>query len=72
MAQGLQVSVDGQALPPMSAFALAPAKTDVKSPTGGGASADKPDPFERWGVFVNGDIDVGKQSTVGTQTGFKP
>ena len=69
--QALRVSVDGQAMPPLSALALAPASKNGKAPTGSGASADKPDPFERWGVFVNGDIDIGKQSTVGTQTGFK-
>ena len=69
--QALRVSVEGQALPPLSALALAPASKERKSPTGGGASADKPDPFERWGMFVNGDIDIGKQSAVGTQTGFK-
>ena len=69
--QALRISFDGQALPPLSAFALTPVKKDGKSPTGGGASADTPDPFERWGVFLNGDIDIGKQSTVGTQTGFK-
>ena len=81
--QGLRVSFDGRALPPMSALALAPTGKDGKPQigagdgkdsrpqTGGGAAADKPDPFERWGVFINGDINVGRQSPVDTQTGFK-
>ena len=69
--QGLKLSLDGQALPSTSAFALAPMDKDGKPLRGGGAAADKPDPFERWGVFINGDVDIGKQSTVGDQTGFK-
>jgi len=69
--EALRVSVDGQTLPSLNALTLAPASKDGKNQSGGGASADKPDPFERWGFFINGDIDIGKQSTVGTQTGFK-
>ena len=69
--QGLKVSVDGQALPPMSAFALAPTTKDgnAVAEKGGGASADR-DPFEKWGFFVQGDVDLGKQSGTTTQTGF--
>ncbi len=69
--QGLKVSIDGQALPPMSAFALAPTAKDGKPvpQTGGGASAE-PDPFERWGGFVQGDLDIGKVAGSSTQTGF--
>ena len=44
---------------------------DGPSPTGGGASADSSDAFERWSVFVNGNVDIGRQSTVDDQTGFK-
>ena len=70
--QNLRVSLDGQSMPSLSAFALANDK-DGKAPVGGGAAAD--DPFARWGVFVNGDVSIGKQSTVqspgATQTGFK-
>lgn len=80
--QGLKVSFDGQALPPLESFALAPAaKADKRSTggaagadaiKGGGAAADNPaDPFARWGGFISGDIDIGKQSAVDTQTGFK-
>lgn len=57
-----KVGFDGQALQVSFGGAL---------PTGGGASADKGDPFERWGVFLNADVDVAHQDTVGTQLGFK-
>lgn len=67
----LRLSVDGRALPPMSAFALAVLDKDGKPQRGGGASADPADAFDRWGAFVNGDVNVGRQSTVDTQTGFK-
>ncbi len=81
--QGLRVSYDGQSLPPLSAFALAPLDQEGKPrlgagegtagrpQTGGGGAADTPDAFERWSVFVNGNIDIGRQSTVEDQTGFK-
>ncbi|MCC6195593.1 MAG: autotransporter domain-containing protein [Burkholderiales bacterium] len=64
--QGLQVNVGGQALP-VSAFALAPA-ADGKPPAGGGAAAD--DPFARWGLFVQGVIDVGKADATNAQPAF--
>lgn len=67
----LRVSVDGRPLPPMSAFALAKLDKNGKPQRGGGASADKSDPFDRWGGFVNGDINIGRQSAVDTQTGFR-
>ena len=69
--EGLRVSIDGQSLPPLSAFALASTGPDGKPARGGGAAADPPDAFERWGVFINGDLDVGRQSPVDTQGGFK-
>ncbi|MEO8133966.1 MAG: autotransporter domain-containing protein [Betaproteobacteria bacterium] len=67
--QGLKLSVGRQALP-FSAFALAPLDKNGKPvpQTGGGASAD--DPFERLGAFVNGDVELGKQSATGQQSGF--
>jgi uncharacterized protein YhjY with autotransporter beta-barrel domain len=80
--QALRVSVDGRALPPLGGGARAPPTKDGKPQppggdangpqTGGGAAADKPgDAFARWGAFVNGDIDVGRQSATDTQSGFK-
>jgi uncharacterized protein YhjY with autotransporter beta-barrel domain len=80
--QALRVSVDGRALPPLGALALAPVTKDGKPQppggdanapqTGGGAAADKPaDAFARWGAFINGDVDIGRQSAVDTQSGFK-
>jgi len=73
IAEGFRVSYDGRSLPPMSALALVPLDKDGKPQrqTGAGASADRPDSFERWGVFVNGDVDVGRQTVTETQTGFK-
>ena len=69
--EGLKVSYNGQALPSMGAFALAPTDKDGKPipQKGGGASADQ-DPFERYGVFVVGDLDIGKVSGAGIQSGF--
>ena len=61
----LRTTINGQVMPTSKAVSSA------ANHTGGGASADKPDSFERWGVFINGDFDDGRQSTVGTQTGFK-
>ena len=70
--QALKVSVDGRALPPLGAFALAPVSDrDGRPARGGGASADPPNAFERWGFYVNGDIDIGRQSAVDTQSAFK-
>ena len=57
-----KVGFDGQVLQVSAGSAL---------PSGGGASADKPDSFERWGVFLNADFDVARQATVATQLGFK-
>jgi len=79
VAQALRVSIGGQALLPSGAPTLAATDRDAKAATGaanaamrgGGAAADAPDPFGRWGVFVNGDIDIGKQSAVDTQAAFK-
>lgn len=67
--QGLGVSVNGQALPPMSAFTVVPAgKEPVAAPSGGGAAAD--DPFARWGFFVQGVIDIGKADATSLTPGF--
>ena len=66
--EALRVRVAGQALPPLSAFALAPLDKNGKPQRGGGAAAD--DPFERLGAFVNGDLEFGKQSRNGAQNGF--
>jgi outer membrane autotransporter protein len=38
--------------------------------TGGGASADDNDQFERLGVFVNGNIDFGSKSKTANEDGF--
>jgi uncharacterized protein YhjY with autotransporter beta-barrel domain len=51
--------------------ALALLDKDGKPQSGGGASADSADSFDRWGFFINGDINIGRQSAVDTQTGFK-
>ncbi|MEP7085534.1 MAG: autotransporter domain-containing protein, partial [Betaproteobacteria bacterium] len=66
----LRVSVAGRPLPAFSAFALAPVDKDGKPipQRGGGAAAD--DPFERIGFFVNGDVEIGKQSATGVQNGY--
>ena len=66
----LRVSVAGRTLPAFSAFALAPLDKDGKPipQKGGGAAAD--DPFERIGFFVNGDVEIGKQSATGVQNGY--
>ena len=71
VAGDVRVSVAGQALPMLSALMLAPASNDPRAVRGGSASADSPDTFERLGLFVNGDVDVGRQSTVDAQPGFK-
>src|SRR5439155_18202842 len=64
----LRVSVNGQML--SATKALTPA-SDLTQQTGSGASPDKPDGVAHWGVFLNGDIETGRQSTVDAQTGFK-
>jgi outer membrane lipase/esterase len=58
-----------QASPSVDALAAAP--DDRKPQTGGGAAADKPDAFPRWGAFVNGNVEIGRQSTTDAQLGFK-
>jgi outer membrane autotransporter protein len=63
--EALRVSVDGRALPSLGSFALAPAEK------GGGAAADSADAFSRWSAFVNGDVNIGRQSAFDDQTGFK-
>jgi outer membrane autotransporter protein len=71
IAQGLRLSYNGRPLPPLTAFALAPTASNGAEgqPTGGGASADQ-DPFERFGLFVQGDVDIGKAAASGNQSGF--
>ena len=68
--EALRVSVAGQSLPSVSAFALAPLDKNGKPvpQRGGGAAAD--DPFERLGFFVNGDVEIGRQSATGAQNGY--
>jgi uncharacterized protein YhjY with autotransporter beta-barrel domain len=69
----LRVIVGGRPLPSWSAFAVAPVDKNGKASApqrGGGAAADQ-DPFERLGVFVNGDVEIGKQSSTGTQKGYE-
>jgi outer membrane lipase/esterase len=67
-----KVSLNGQLVPLGRVRAPVSNGADGSSlEGGGGASADKPDSFERWGAFINGNFDIAKQSTVGTQTGFK-
>jgi outer membrane lipase/esterase len=63
------IGVATQALP--SGDALAAASDARKPDTGGGAAADKPDSFPRWGAFVNGNVEIGRQSTTDAQAGFK-
>ena len=68
--QGLKVSVDGQALPPLAALGLA-ANADLAAPTaptGGGAAADS-ELLERWGVFAQGDIDITRSDPTAGQAG---
>jgi uncharacterized protein with beta-barrel porin domain len=50
--QGLKVSLDGRALPPLAALGLTPPADGAPpaAPTGGGATADG-ELLERWGVF---------------------
>jgi outer membrane autotransporter protein len=66
----LRVRVAGQSLPSLSAFALAPLDKNGRPvpQKGGGAAAD--DPFERLGIFVNGDVEIGRQSRTNVQTGY--
>jgi outer membrane autotransporter protein len=65
--EALRVSVAGKSLPPWSAFAIQ--SKDGKPPKGGGAAADA-DPFERFGFFINGDVEIGRQSATGVQSGY--
>ena len=72
VAQALKVGIDGRTLPLFSALALASDSDHDGTPvTAGGASADRPDPFARWGVYANGQVDIGRQSAVDTQSAFK-
>ena len=61
-----RVSVNGNFLP--SASTAGAHGVAGSQETGGGASAD---PFERWGVFINGDFDRARQSTTDEFIGFK-
>ena len=70
VAEGLRVSYDGKPMPSLNSFGSI-ATEDGKVQSGGGASADKLSQVERWGVYINGDVDVGRQSAIDTQTGFK-
>lgn len=68
--QGLKLSLDGQALPPLAALGSAPPTDRATSivPTGGGAAADG-ELLERWGVFAQGEIDVTEVDPTGSQAG---
>lgn len=60
------VKVSAQGLPlPIDQFASAFKKKELSQ--GRGASADE---FERWGVFINGDVEFGRQTPLGGQ-GFE-
>ncbi len=64
-----KIGANDHALPSPDALATG---SDARKPeTGGGAAADKPDSFTRWGAFLNGDYEVGRQSTTDELTGFK-
>ena len=70
-AEALRVAIDGKTMRSLTVLGLAPADKDGKPQAGGAAIAETLDPFERWGAFVNGDVDIATQSAVDTQTGFK-
>jgi outer membrane autotransporter protein len=63
-----RVSINGNFLPSASAAGVATNGPAGNQETGGGASAD---PFERWGLFINGDFDRARQSSVDDFIGFK-
>jgi outer membrane lipase/esterase len=65
------VGVNAQALPWVDSLAAASDGSGRKAETGGGAAADKPDSFARWGAFVNGNVEIGRRSTTDEQPGFK-
>jgi len=66
--EALRISVAGKALPSWSAFAAL--DKDGRPARGGGAAAEA-DPFERLGAFVNGDVEIGKQSATGLSSGYE-
>jgi outer membrane autotransporter protein len=70
--EALRMSVAGKRLPSWSAFAAVPTDKNGKPvpQKGGGAAADQ-DPFERLGAFINGDVEIGKQSATGLQNGYE-
>jgi outer membrane autotransporter protein len=76
---GLRFTYNGKTLPPLSAFQVVDGDkrgralprqelADANNQTSPSRGAD---PFERWGFFAGGDIEIGKQKTVGDQRGFK-
>jgi outer membrane autotransporter protein len=64
-----KIGANDNALP--SSDALATGSDARKPETGGGAAADKPDSFTRWGAFLNGDYEDGRQTSTDELTGFK-
>jgi outer membrane autotransporter protein len=68
--QGVNVTYNGQALPSLGALSglLTDKKSMFPEQSGGGASADRD--VERFGLFIQGEIDIGKQDAPGTQQGF--
>jgi outer membrane lipase/esterase len=65
------LGANAEASPSVNALAAASDGSIRKPETGGGAAADKPDSFTRWGAFINGNIEIGRRSTTDEQLGFK-
>lgn len=62
---GLTLHSDGQALPASFLNSLVPGHA-----AGGGASGDEESPFDRFGVFVNGNFSVGDKDRTSRELGF--
>ena len=62
---GLNLRSNGQAMPVAFSNSLVPGHT-----TGGGASSDKESPFDKFGVFVNGNFSVGDKNQTNQELGF--
>jgi len=71
VADALQVGFNGQVLPSGDAPSATSNGAARERQTGGAASADTPDSFQRWGGFINGDVENSRQSTFETQPGFR-
>ncbi len=64
----VNVTAQGTAIPIDQIAAAFKKDQDKNTPQGRGASSDD---FERWGFFVNGNVEIGKQTLSGGQ-GFEP